>query len=798
MDNNLKTERHGYTMKQHTAVRNRIWTTVQRFVQTRAPMVGAVSFLAGFLMANAGMYGKIAPFGIALAAGAPSGLFWPGVIGALCGYLLPVGAGIGSMKYMAALCLIVAARALIKRWTRLEKSGAAAALVGFFALLIPSLIASLASANTSQILLSVAESLLAGAGAYLVQLAGAPLQMGFVASILERKEHASILAVLSVMLLALCGFGLFGFSVGRFVGVVVVLAVASCYGPAVAAGAGVVVGVVAGLNDVSLLVLAGVYGFSGLFAGVFYAFGRFGACAAFVLANGLLVIAAGTGTVPVQILYEVMAATVLFMVLPQNLINTIGSFRIATDHVEQGAEGISRELHTRLTLAGSVMREVRSAVDSVSERLKKINADDITTVYDAAADAVCARCAKRMACWGPCYNSTMGTFHGLGTVLKDKGSVSEADFPRPFAEGCNKTRQLCAVVNEEYERFRGRESSARRFGELRAVVSGQFEAMGELLDELSEEAARKRTRHVRLSGAVREYLESTNIYPREAVCETDLNGRITLTILIDTDEIESISRVRLARVLGRVCKRELALPTVVEKDGVTTIRLKERARFEPVYGEYQSAYRDGRLCGDSIRYLSDGGRVQLVLSDGMGSGPAAAVDSAMASSLLTRMMSAGLGATGALKFANAALLTKSAEESLATADISLVDLHTGKAEFYKAGAAPTFVRSGGKAFMLEGDSLPIGILNGISVDHSGIELTEGDIVLMVSDGVVFDGGEWVVKELERYQGDDMQALAKTIVETAKQRRSDGHEDDISAAALLMTACREQAREKSAG
>ncbi len=788
-------------MKQRTAVKNRIWIAMQRFVQSRAPVTGAIAFFAGFLMANAGMYGKIAPFGIALAAGVPASLFWPGALGALCGYLVPVGSGVGSMKYIAALCLVMVVRQILKRWTSLAKNGLIISLIAFGSLVIPSLLSTAAtmSQNTMQIVFSLSEAALAGGGAYLVSVAGAPLEKGFVASVLERKEHASIIAVLSVMLLALCGFEFLGFSLGRFAAVLMILCVASAYGPAVAAGAGVVAGVVSGLNDVSLLVLAGVYGFAGLFAGLFYTFGRFGASAAFVLANGILVIAMGVGNIPIQVLYEVMAATVLFMVLPQRIVNTVGSFRVAQSGTGQGTEGISRELHTRLALASSAMREVRTAVDSVSERLRKINADDITTVYDGAAEAVCARCSKRMACWGPCYNSTMGAFHGLGRVLKEKGTVSDEDFPHSFLDNCSKVRLLCTAVNEEYERFRSRERSARRFGELRAVVSGQFEAMGELLDELSEEALQKRSRHVRLSEAVREYLESTGIYPREAVCELDLNGRITLTITIDTDEIESISRVRLARVLSRVCKRELALPSVMEKDGITTIRLKERARFEPIYGEYQSAYRDGRLCGDSIRYLSDGGRVQMVLSDGMGSGPAAAVDSAMASSLLTRMMSAGLGATGALKFANAALLTKSAEESLATADIALVDLHTGRADLYKAGAAPTFVRSGGKVVMLEGDSLPIGILNGISADHTSLELEEGDILLMVSDGAVFDGGEWIVRELEAYKGDDMQALAKFIVETAKQRRNDGHEDDISAAALMLTACREQqAREKNAG
>ncbi len=750
-----------------------------------APMKGAAVFAIGFVMANASMFGRITPFGVALAAGAPAELSWFGALGAICGYLLPLGPAKG-MKYVAAVLAVAIVRSFLKKRTSLAaKSWLNPSLV-FALLLIPSALSAYALGGAlPELLLALAEALLAAGMAYLVARGAKPLTQGFVASVLERQEQVGLVAVLSILLLALCGITSFGFSLGRFAAVLAVLAIALGYGPSVACAAGVIAGAVAGLAQTNQIALAGIYGFAALFAGLFAVFGRFGTAAAFVVGNGLMIIVMGTEVIPITVLYEVMAATFLFMVLPRRILNAAVTFRLQKPDTEEGFLG--QELYARLSLASGVIREVRSAVESVSQRLNKINADDITTVYDTAADSICSRCVKRHVCWGDYYTRTMDAFSTLGPALREKGVIAEVDFPRLFLESCDKPRRIAAAINEAYERFRTRESATRRFAELRAVVSGQFEAMSELLDELGEEATRRRTRHARLSGAVRDYLESTGIYPREATCETDGDDRLTVTLVIATDEIESISRVLLARVLGRVCKRRLSLPLVSEKDGLTTIRLKEQPRFAPIYGESQSAFRDGKLCGDSIRYLSEGGKVQVVLSDGMGSGPAAAVDSAMTASLLSRMMSAGLKPGGALRFANAALITKSAEESLATADIAVVDLYTGRAELFKAGAAPTFVRNGARAFMLEGDSLPIGILNGISVDHTHVELAEGDILLMVSDGAAFDGGQWIVRELETHAGEDMSALTKRIIAAAKERRTDGHEDDISAAALLLRA-----------
>ena len=89
--------------------------------------------------------------------------------------------------------------------------------------------------------------------------------------------------------------------------------------------------------------------------------------------------------------------------------------------------------------------------------------------------------------------------------------------------------------------------------------------------------------------------------------------------------------------------------------------------------------------GDTFRcFFAGRGRFVMVLSDGMGTGGSAAVDSAMTADLLRRLIEAGVGCDAALKIVNSALLLKSGEETLATADVAEIDLYTGRARFYKA------------------------------------------------------------------------------------------------------------------
>ena len=138
-----------------------------------------------------------------------------------------------------------------------------------------------------------------------------------------------------------------------------------------------------------------------------------------------------------------------------------------------------------------------------------------------------------------------------------------------------------------------------------------------------------------------------------------------------------------------------------------------------------------------------------------------------------------------LRLINSALMSKSGDESLATLDITCVDLFTGKSEFRKAGAAGTFIRRGRRVDYVEEVSLPVGIMNGVSFTTFDENLKENDIIVMVSDGATACGTDWIKEIIGDFEDDDPEYLAKQIVNEAKKQRNDGHEDDITALAIKV-------------
>ena len=176
----------------------------------------------------------------------------------------------------------------------------------------------------------------------------------------------------------------------------------------------------------------------------------------------------------------------------------------------------------------------------------------------------------------------------------------------------------------------------------------------------------------------------------------------------------------------------------------------------------------------------------LILSDGMGSGSRAAVDSNMAVSIMSKLCRAGLSYDCSLQVVNSSLMIKSEDETMATLDVLDFNLFSGKLELLKAGACVTYIKKNSKLYKKDMSSLPVGILNEVQFAKEAITLSAGDMVLMVSDGVMAGNTQYVEKIFMNHSSDDsMEELSQKIVEEAKKHRNDGHDDDITALALRV-------------
>jgi stage II sporulation protein E len=131
------------------------------------------------------------------------------------------------------------------------------------------------------------------------------------------------------------------------------------------------------------------------------------------------------------------------------------------------------------------------------------------------------------------------------------------------------------------------------------------------------------------------------------------------------------------------------------------------------------------------------------------------------------------------------LILKSAEESFATIDLSIIDLFSGEVEFAKIGAAATFIKRPDKVEIIKSTSLPVGILSNVDMGLSKKKLEDGDLLIMVSDGVldsrkdIVKKEEWILQALSDISTNNPQEIADYLIEKAKANFDGQEKDDMT-------------------
>ena len=742
--------------------------------------------LLGVLLPRATLYGELAPFGISLAAAATGGTL-PVTASLIAGYLL-AGSVLYPLRYMAAVAVVGGLRwvlAAVPGWK--ERPLWPPLLAGVADLLTGLLFLGRTGMDAYRLLLLIAESLTAGGAAYFFRTAEQFSRRATEPRPSKRLqlaagEQAAMVLTGAVALMAASTLSIRGFAPGRVLAVALILILARSGREAGGAMAGIIVGACTALAMPGQTVLAMALAFGGLLAGLFARFGRIAEAVAFFIAAGVVALA-DSGEDGLMHIYELLAGGGLFLVLPRSWDSRLSRLFLRSRELP-AVEGLRRAMTLRLQVAAGALREVSGAVSEVSERLCRHTVSDLAGIQRDCRRQVCGVCLMQAFCWEQHGEEAAAALEALTARLPQRGMVTAEDTEGYLRQSCRRKEQLTEQLSRSYDRYLVRESTWQRLQEIQSSLHSQCAGMTDLLTTMATELEDPGQVDTELSARVMAVCEEEGMTVREAFCTRDAGNRLTVEILMEEPEPPA-PRERWLRRLEDLCGTRLTAPAAVPCGSGARITLSEPPRFQVEIGISRLCCDSEKLCGDAIDTFEQQGRTTLILSDGMGSGGRAAVDSAMTVGLCSRLWQAGFSPAGILQTVNAALMTKSREESLATLDVAQIDAFTGRLDFYKAGAAATLIGSGGRVSRLEESSLPAGILPDVQLSHGYDWLGDGDILLLASDGAYTDGIAPIETMLREHPpAESMTQLAQRI--TAAVRRSQTeHQDDITVAAVRL-------------
>ena len=747
--------------------------------------VQLLALMAGFALSRTAVFGGYAPFGMAICMGLPLPLSVAGTVGAAIGYLIPVS-GLDPFRYITAILAILVIRWLLRTLIRKAQAALLEGLIVFCAGLITGLAhASASGFEAKVVVMYAAESLIAGAAAFFFVRAFRLTATTRGYRSLTQQELTCCVISAGVILLSVANIRLFGVSPACVFTVTAILAAARYGRERGGAVAGIAAGFLLSLMGEQYLYLAAAYALGGLLAGVFSPMKNFGCAVAFILSNAVVALRIGATPAVISGVYEVFIGAFLFLVLPRAAHVRLSEF-FAPAPEQPRLNGLRKSLVMHLGFAGAALSDVSATVDEVSKRLGRIHAPDFSAIFPHVEEDTCKNCALRLHCWETARAKTLAHMMDLTKTVRMTGRLRRDDLPDDLADCCPRTDELMQSVLRHFSDYLASEAAERRIAEVRGVVSDQFSGISDMLYDMAEEMELVKSADSEQSEKADGALKALGLCPTDIGCMTDRHGRLTLEIRLDNTGAAPLHHKTLVEELSRTLERSFDVPNVTAAGQETLVMLCEKAVFAAEFGVSQYACSGAGLCGDAYETFHDGrGRAVMILSDGMGHGGRAAVDGAMASGLMGRLLRAGFGYDCSLKIVNSAMLFKSTDESLATLDIVSLDLYSGLTEFYKAGACPTVIRKNGKTGLASCSSLPAGILREIGFDTAAVTLGEEDIILLLSDGAACEGTDWICAELEGYHSGGAQALADRIALGARRRRADGHEDDITVMATVI-------------
>lgn len=550
------------------------------------------------------------------------------------------------------------------------------------------------------------------------------------------------------------------------------------------AATGAVLGVIPGLAYTVLPALAPAYSFAGFLAGLCRSFGKAGVATGFLLGNIVLSVYLSDHSNLIAILAETGLATVLFLMLPSFLIEGITVSSGLSNEVKQKVSDVDLSLkelfEKKMKNWALIFRELSLTFEQVSSTAGQSGEEqDIHKLLHQVGEKVCSGCPSYHTCWEREFYKTYQHLVDLLALVEINGSVSHENINMEIKKRCTRTKELAITISCLYETFRVNRYWSGRLLESRGVVSEQLRGIGDVIANLpgeligdveSGDASYGLRKKLKEAGTRVEHFSISRLGGKDievSLAHAPCGGRM---------QCKNVIAPLLSSVLQRSFYPAAADCTVKEGEQACQLKFYSDLKYRLVIGACGIGKAGSVVSGDSHAFFYlKGGKLGLAVSDGMGVGPRAAMESSTTISLLRHLLELGFRQELAIKTVNSILVLRSPGESFATVDLAMVNLYNGHVDFIKIGAATTYLLHDGRVIQIRASSLPVGIIENIDVASQAGLLEPGDKLVMITDGVLaaFNGAngqeDWLIKILKDANDPPPQEMAELLLKLAQTR-----------------------------
>ena len=552
---------------------------------------------------------------------------------------------------------------------------------------------------------------------------------------LDNQEQLSTAILLAVCIYALHEAGMSGYSIPETFTFFALLYIGYRYGCGAAAISGAGMGIVlAVLNNYPGMI--GYMCMIGIIAGAFRDYGRIVSMMAMALTAAACYYLKIPYLNQLETLRGIAAGGMAFLLMPPK-------YMVRTQFHEYKEKKISPmpdEVRQKFkTFAQTFKNLSNTFCESVRPRTK-LSDEEVGQAFDELTQNVCSVCSRCEYCWEREYDDTS---HATGDILDycaRYGTVDTKYVPVAFKHRCINLGQFLSETTRVIELARVNLIWQNRVIESRLAIAGQFLEVADIIDDFCEtfdepvienqtdaELIRKRLAHRKM------YATRVRVVKKTGMPVTVyITGRMRHGRYMTSGEICSLLKdvLHKAFVPGKGCRM------VVSKNN-KTYEFVEKPCFEVIDGVAGCVKGKEQVSGDTSTVMRlEHGQVLMSLSDGMGSGKLAGEESNYVIGLMEALFDTGFNKGAAVRLVNSLMFLRSDRQAFSTLDAAVINCYKGTCDMMKAGAASSYIRrKSGAVEEIISHSLPAGAFTAADYDSVTKTLSDGDMVIMLSDGV---------------------------------------------------------------
>lgn len=430
------------------------------------------------------------------------------------------------------------------------------------------------------------------------------------------------------------------------------------------------------------------------------------------------------------------------------------------------------------SLSGALGR-LSEIIYTLSDRLRRPGIIDLKQICDSVFDCHCSRCSLSSLCLERECTSSLDARTKITTGLYKNGRVDRDTIPNWLTERCYNLDHIISDIDRKTAELV--EDLIRN--DKTEAFAIDYESLSKLLsDSIAENDAEYRV-DTELTEKLRRSLKYMDMPHARVLCwgarrkQVYISGVELSGLRLGADEIR--------RMTENILQTKLMRPNFNIEGDKVELSMSAARRYSIECAQASNVRESESANGDTaLNFETREDYFYSLISDGMGSGREAAITSKLCGVFTQQLLTGGNGKAITLEMLHGFLRNRPGECS-ATIDLVEIDLLSGKAAFVKSGAAPSFVLRNGNLYKLQSKTVPIGIMPTLDAEQIKFDLEDGDVIIMLSDGVAqsLEDGVWLANMLTYEWVEDLKLMAEKILDGAAINNS--RSDDMTSVLIKI-------------